>query len=216
MRKIRIIGAAISLTLILGACSSQIQAKTTPTTIEATTVVETEEVTTEASIEESTEEEMHNQILDVLREEVKTGKLTEGEIDDTVPILCYFLDEGKQKEFISELHSLVSNEKEVVQETQPAKQPKETKPATQPTKSVVQPTQPQPTEPVVTQPQPQATEPVTQPEVQPTQPQQSETHYEAGTTMKDANGNEVHKGKLSDSQTLSPEENAAINNIEFN
>ena len=51
---------------------------------------------------------------------------------------------------------------------------------------------------------------------QPTQPQQSETHYEAGTTMKDANGNEVHKGKLSDSQSLSPEENAAINNIEFN
>ena len=72
MKKIWIIGAAISLTLILGACSSQIQAKTTPTTIEATTVVETEEVTTEASIEESTEEEMHNQILDVLREEVKT------------------------------------------------------------------------------------------------------------------------------------------------
>ncbi|WP_320972467.1 hypothetical protein [Enterocloster bolteae] len=60
--------------------------------------------------------------------------------------------------------------------------------------------------------QPQAT----QPEVQPTQPQQSETHYEAGTTMKDANGNEVHKGKLSDSQSLSPEENAAINEIQFN
>ena len=65
--------------------------------------------------------------------------------------------------------------------------------------------------------QPQATQPVvTQPEVQPTQPQQSETHYEAGTTMKDANGNEVHKGKLSDSQSLSPEENAAINSIQFN
>ena len=55
-----------------------------------------------------------------------------------------------------------------------------------------------------------------EPEVQPTQPQQSETHYEAGTTMKDANGNEVHKGKLSDSQSLSPEEEKAINEIQFN
>ena len=51
MRKIRIIGAAISLTLILGACSSQIQAETTPTTIEATTVVETTVIETTTAIE---------------------------------------------------------------------------------------------------------------------------------------------------------------------
>ena len=51
MRKIWIIGAAISLTLILGACSSQIQAETTPTTIEATTVVETTVTETTTAIE---------------------------------------------------------------------------------------------------------------------------------------------------------------------
>ena len=51
---------------------------------------------------------------------------------------------------------------------------------------------------------------------QPTQPQQSETHYEAGTTMKDANGNEVHKGKLSANPTYSEEELKAINEIQFN
>ena len=55
-----------------------------------------------------------------------------------------------------------------------------------------------------------------EPEVQPTQPQQSETHYEAGTTMKDANGNEVHKGSLSSNPTYSEEELKAINEIQFN
>ena len=228
MKKIWIIGAAISLTLILGACSKQTQTTPSTTAVETTDRELADQASKEVEVMESLEansqvvydeesgdiinaedDETFSNIMEILRQDVQSGKLTEGEIDDTVPILCYFLDEGKQKEFIRELHSLVPVENEVVQETQPAKQPKESQPAQQPTKSVPKETQPQATEPV-TQPQ------VTQPEVQPTQPQQSETQYEAGTTMKDANGNEVHKGKLSDSQTLSPEEEKAINEIQFN
>ena len=64
--------------------------------------------------------------------------------------------------------------------------------------------------------QPSVTNPVQQPEVQPTHPQQSETHYEAGTTMKDANGNEVHRGKLDSEQNLTPEQIEAINNSSWN
>ena len=228
MKKIWIIGAAISLTLIVGACSKQTQTTPSTTAVETTEKELADQASKEIEVMESLEansqvvydeesgdiinaedDETFSNIMEILRQDVQSGKLTEGEIDDTVPILCYFLDEGKQKEFIRELHSLVPVEKEVVQETQPVKQPTKSKSVPKETQSQHQ-TQPQVTEPVVQPTQPQQSEPVV------TQPQQSETHYEAGTTMKDANGNEVHKGKLSDSQSLSPEENAAINNIEFN
>ena len=66
--------------------------------------------------------------------------------------------------------------------------------------------------------QPQPTEPViTQPEVQPTQPQQSNNNSgEIDTSGWDLGGSSVKQRPLAEDQSLSPEEEKAINEIQFN
>lgn len=69
------------------------------------------------------------------------------------------------------------------------------------------------TEPAPTQTT-QQTEPVYQEPV--TQPTESQPTYTPGTIVKDANGEEIEIGILDDDQSLSPEQNEAINNSSWN
>lgn len=227
MKKIWIIGAAISLTLIVGACSKQTQTTPSTTAVETTEKELADQASKEVEVMESLEadgkviyddesgdivaiiedeEEMHNQILDVLREEVKTGKLTEGEIEGTVRVVCDFLDEGKQTEFISELKSLVPQQAiNMTPETQPTTQTKESQPAKQPTKSVPKETQSQ------HQTQPQVTEPVVEPEI--TEPSNG---GEIDTSGWDLGGGSVTVETGGSPQNLTPEQIDAINNSSWN
>lgn len=163
------------------------------------------------------EQETQNQdMMNVIRQEVIDGEIKGVEIDEEVDMWCDFLDTEAKAEFKSELHLLEVKEAEVVPETtkpqpqetksQTSSKPKETqaKPAPQPTQAteVYQESAPQPTQPVVNEPAPQPA---------PTQPA-----VEPGSTVKDANGNEVHRGKLDTNQTLTDEQIDAINNSTWN
>lgn len=213
----------ISIALALIGCGKQAQAETTvtPTTIVSETTAETTTLseTTVAIVEETISGDQHQQnqdMMNVIRQEVIDGDIKGVEIDEEVDMWCDFLSDTEKAEFKSELHLLEVKEAEVVPETtkpQPTKpsksqtssKPKETqaKPAPQPTQSteVYQESAPQPTQPVVNEPAPQ---PETQPAVEP------------GSTVKDANGNEVHRGKLDTNQTLTDEQIDAINNSTWN
>ena len=139
--------------------------------------------------EESEEEaEMYSQMMERSREEVRAGKIKAESIEDTVVTLYEdFLTEDEQKEFISELNSLIPQEKPVAS-TKPAK-PKETAPA---------------------QPVPQETIPVaevTQPETYPVS-DKIDTSGWGGPPITVSEG-------IGD-QSLTPEQIDRINNIEIN
>lgn len=207
----------IAFALALVGCGKQAQAETTPTT-EATIAdqasKEVEELTKleeEGKIEydevsgdivSTPEQEKQNEdMMNVIRQEVIDGDIKGLEIDEEVDMWCDFLSDTEKAEFKSELHLLDSPEPEVIPEQQTKPAPKETKPAPQPTQPVQKPKE---TQPQVTEPASQPTQPVQQPTIEP------------GSTVKDANGNEVHRGKLDTNQTLSDEQIDAINNSQWN
>ena len=156
---------------------------------------ETETLKAEESKEELSEEEIdtYHKMMDRAREEVRAGKIGKEDIEDIVVTLYEdFLTEDEQKEFISELNSLLPQEKPVAS-TKPAK-PKETAPA---------------------QPVPQETipqEPVQEP------PETYPVSDKIDTSGWDTGGGSItviQDGEDAD-QSLTPEQIDRINNIEIN
>lgn len=231
MKKILI----MSMALFLIGCSHQTQAMIETTVSETATAAdqaskEVEELTKleeEGKIEydevsgdiiNAEQEEQNQDMMNVIRQEVIDGDIRGVEIDEEVDMWCDFLDTEAKAEFKSELHLLEVKEAEVVPETtkpQPTKpsksqtsnqnQPKETqdKSAPQPTQAteVYQESAPQQTEPVVNEPAP-------------TQPQNN-TSGEIDTSGWNTGGVKVEVVTPDADQSLSPEQNEAINNAQW-
>lgn len=158
------------------------------------------------SIEQETE---NKNMMNVIRQDVVDGLLKGEAIDEEVDMWCDFLSEAQKDEFKRELHLLESPEPEItVNETQP----KETKPAPQPTQSVQKPKE---TQPVVNEPAPQPTQPqVTEPAPQPTQPQNNSG--EIDTSGWNTGGGTVEIVTPDDYSSLTPEQIESINNSQWN
>lgn len=203
----------ISLALFLVGCGTPTQAETTSNTQATTEAVTTQatieavttQATTEAIIEETTLSELNQSLMDKIRKDVKQGKIGEDELEDIVTTLCDFLDEKSLSDFLTELRSLFPKEEETTQaESKPVQ--KESKPAPKETKpAAVQPTN-SPEEIPMTMPNPVNTEPTEDPLA--TEPDPSTYQTIGNTTFEDT--------PLDSDQSLSPEEEQAINNIQFN
>ena len=141
------------------------------------------------------ESETYTNMMDKLREDTKAGRVKAEHIEDTVTTLFTdFLTEAQQKEFISELNSLLPQEKPVAS-TQPASTPKPTQPA---------PTQAPPAQPVQQETIPPAE--ITQPETYPVSDKIDTSGWGEGFQREEP-GTESH---------LTPEQIERINNIEIN
>lgn len=181
MRKLSIIGLAISMTFILSACSGQAQAETNPTTVMETTVSETttEAETTEATtISETTVADM-GRYGEYGKEAYELLKLNwvngiyenEAELREQAPILLGSISDENLEVIIQELLSLNrpnSTPQETTQNTgesltvptsvEPTKAPQPTQ-APQPAPTQAQ----QAVEPETKQAEPQQTTPAPQP-----------------------------------------------------
>lgn len=152
------------------------------------------------------QEKQNQDMMNVIRQEVIDGEIKGIEIDEEVDMWCDFLSETEKAEFKSELHLLEVKKAEVVPETksQTSSQPKETQVKTpQPTQSteVYQEPAPQQTEPVVNEPAPQ--------------PENNNTSGEIDTSGWNTGGVKVEVVTPDSDQSLSPEEEQEINNINF-
>lgn len=170
------------------------------------------------------QEKQNQDMMNVIRQEVIDGEIKGEEIDEEVDMWCGdFLSDTEKSEFKSELHLLEAKEAEVVPEatkpqpqetksqTSNQNQPKETqaKPVPQPTQAteVYQESVPQPTEPVVNEPAPQ---PTPQPE------NNNNTSGEIDTSGWNTGGVKIEVVTPDADQSLSPEEEQEINEIQFN
>lgn len=170
MRKLSIIGLAISMTFILSACSGQVQAETNPTTAMVTTVSETttEAETTEATtISETTVADMGNygeygkEASELLKLNWVNGIYeNEAELRAQAPIILGSISEENLEIIIQELLSL--------------DRPNSTSQETTQSESLIVPTSVEPTKaPQPTQaPQPETTQAV-EPETKQAEPQQT-------------------------------------------
>lgn len=231
MRKLSIIGLAISMTFILSACSGQAQAETNPTTAMETTVSETttEAETTEATtISETTVADMGKygeygkEAYDLLKFNWENRIYEdETELRENAPIILGSISEENLEIIIQELLSLDRGQNPS-QETTQSESLTETKPVE--STKVPEPTQapqPEPTqsvEPETKQAEPQQTTPSPQPQVNNTPPaaiSQEEEDAIWDQAAKDLGlGGDVDPSTqvtISDGITIDPEDNQGWN-----
>lgn len=218
MRKLSIIGLAISMTFILSACSGQAQAETNPTTAMETTVLETttEAETTETpTISETTKADMGNygeygkEAYELLKLNWVNGIYEdETELRENAPIILGSISEENLEIIIQELLSLDrgqnTTQSESLTETKPVESTKEPVPTQAP-----QPTQAQAVEPTQA-PEPQQTTPAPQPQVN-NNTDSVISQEEADRILEEAGLGGTPNVTISDGISVDPEDNQGWN-----